>query len=152
MIFLKKSGIVHQTSNPYTPEQNGLSERMNRTLIERSRCMLLNAQLQYSFWGEAVVTAAYIINRSPTKALSHITLEEVWTGKKPDLGHMRIFGCKAMVHIPKERRQKLDTKSRELIFVGYSEGVKGYRFIDPNTKQAVTSRDVVFLDATVEKI
>lgn len=149
--YLKKFGILHQTTNPYTPEQNGLCERMNRTLVERSKCMVLNAQLQNNFWGEAVVTAAHIINRSPTRALSYVTPEEVWTGKKPDLSYMKIFGCKAMVHIPKERRQKLDPKSRELIFVGYSDSVKGYRFIDPKNKQTITSRDVVFLEATVKR-
>lgn len=149
--YLKKFGILHQTTNPYTPEQNGLSERMNRTLIERSKCMLLNAQLQNNFWGEAVVAAAHIINRSPTRALSYITPEEVWTKNKPDLSHIKIFGCKAMVHIPKERRQKLDPKSRELIFIGYSDCVKGYRFIDPKNKHIVTSRDVVFLEATVKR-
>jgi transposase InsO family protein len=149
--YLKKFGILHQTTNPYTPEQNGLSERMNRTIIERSKCMVLNAQLQNNFWGEAVVTAAHIINRSPSRALSYVTPEEVWTNKKPDLSHIRIFGCNAMVHIPKERRQKLDPKSRKLIFVGYSDCVKGYRFIDPKTKMTVTSRDVVFLEATVKR-
>lgn len=149
--YLKKFGIIHQTTNPYTPEQNGLSERMNRTLVERSKCMIINAQLQNYFWGEAVVTAAHIINRSPTKTLSYVSPEEIWSGKKPDLSYMKVFGCKAMVHIPKERRQKLDPKSRELIFVGYSDSVKGYRFIDPKTKQSVMSRDVVFLEATVKR-
>lgn len=150
-MFLKQCGILHQHSNPYTPQQNGLSERMNRTLIERSKCMILNAELQNNYWAEAVVTAAHIINRSPTRSLSYITPEEVWTGKKPDLSHIKVFGCKAMVHIPKERRQKLDPKSRELLFVGYSDGVKGYRFIDPKSKQAITSRDVVFLEATINR-
>ncbi|KAG7299880.1 hypothetical protein JYU34_016900 [Plutella xylostella] len=106
---------------------------------------------QNCYWAEAVVTAAYIINRSPTKSLSNITPEEVWSGEKPDLSHIRIFGCRAMVHIPKERRQKLDAKSRELIFVGYCTGTKGYRFIDPKSKQSITSRDVVFLEATVSR-
>lgn len=149
--YLKQAGILHQKSNPYTPEQNGLSERMNRTLIERSKCMLLNANLQNDFWAEAVATAAHIVNRSPTRALSYVTPEELWTGVKPNLHYMRIFGCKAMVHIPKELRRKLDRKSRELIFVGYSDSTKGYRFIDPKTKKAIMSRDVVFMEATVKK-
>ena len=83
---------------------------MNRTLIERAKCMILNADLQDTFWAEAVATAAYIINRSPTRALFDVTPHEVWTGKKPNLSHMRIFGCSAMVHIPKENRTKLDHK------------------------------------------
>lgn len=149
--YLKKHGILHQTSNPYSPEQNGLSERMNRTLIERAKCMLLNSGLQKDFWAEAVTTAAYIVNRSPTRSLSDATPYEVWTGKKPNLNHMRIFGCPAMVHIPKENRSKLDVKSRKLIFVGYSDCTKGYKFIDPETKKGIVSRDVVFLEAAIKR-
>ncbi|GBP12614.1 Retrovirus-related Pol polyprotein from transposon TNT 1-94 [Eumeta japonica] len=136
--------------NPYTPQQNGLSERMNRTLVERAKCMMFNADLSKNYWAEAVTTAAYIINRSPTHALSDITPHEVWTGQKPDLSNIRIFGCPAMVHIPKEKRQKLDMKSRQLIFVGYSECTKGYRFMDPKTNKAVISRDVHFLEENIK--
>ncbi|GBP89948.1 Retrovirus-related Pol polyprotein from transposon TNT 1-94 [Eumeta japonica] len=143
--------LVHtDTSNPYTPQQNGLSERMNRTLVERAKCMMFNADLSKNYWAEAVTTAAYIINRSPTHALSDITPHEVWTGQKPDLSNIRIFGCPAMVHIPKEKRQKLDMKSRQLIFVGYSECTKGYRFMDPKTNKAVISRDVHFLEENIK--
>ncbi|GBP60658.1 Retrovirus-related Pol polyprotein from transposon TNT 1-94 [Eumeta japonica] len=73
-----------ETSNSYTPQQNGLAERMNRTLMERARCMLINSDLQKSYWAEAVSTAAYITNRCPTRALSYATPEEMWSGKKPD--------------------------------------------------------------------
>lgn len=149
--FLKDSGIIHQTSNPYTPEQNGLAERMNRTLVERAKCMIFNSCLQKEYWAEAVSTAAYIVNRSPSRALSGVTPYERWTGSKPDVSHMKIFGCKAMVHIPKEKRLKWDTKSRELIFVGYSNTTKGYRFIDPKTRRGIMSRDVVFLENTVKQ-
>ncbi|KAG6440963.1 hypothetical protein O3G_MSEX001602 [Manduca sexta] len=103
------------------------------------------------YWGEAVVTAAYIINRSPTRVLSDITPEELWSKGKPDLSHMKIFGCKAMVLIPKECRRKLDAKSRELIFVGYCDGIKGYRFMDPKTKKVITSREAVFLEETIKR-
>ncbi|CAG4958833.1 unnamed protein product [Colias eurytheme] len=129
----------------------GASERMNRTLIERAKCMLLNSGLQKDFWAEAVTTAAYIVNRSPTRSLSDATPYEVWTGKKPNLSHMRIFGCPAMVHIPKEKRSKLDVKSRKLIFVGYSDGTKGYKFIDSETKKGIVSKDVVFLENSIKQ-
>ncbi|GBP67662.1 Probable RNA-directed DNA polymerase from transposon BS [Eumeta japonica] len=146
----KLSTNLLSTSNPYTPQQNGLSERMNRTLVERAKCMMFNADLSKNYWAEAVTTAAYIINRSPTHALSDITPHEVWTGQKPDLSNIRIFGCPAMVHIPKEKRQKLDMKSSQLIFVGYSECTKGYRFMDPKTNKAVISRDVHFLEENIK--
>lgn len=75
--FLKKSGIAHQASVPYTPQQNGLAERMNRTLLERARCMIINASLQKQYWAEAVTTAAYVTNRCPTRSLAYSTPEEM---------------------------------------------------------------------------
>lgn len=148
--YLKLHGIKHQTSIPYTPQQNGLSERMNRTLLEKARCMLINANLQKNLWAEAVRTAAYIINRSPTRALNYKTPEEVWSGCKPDLSHMRIFGCQAMVQIPQEKLKKWDAKSSKMIFVGYCEDSKGYRLLDPKTKIVTKSRDVVFLENSIK--
>lgn len=147
--YLKQSGIRFQTTNPHTPQQNGMAERLNRTIVEKSRCMLFDAELPKEFWAEAVNTAVYLINRSPTRGLNGRTPNEIWSGHVPDLSHLRVFGCKAMVHIPKQRRRKLDPKSRELIFVGYSQETKGYRFIDPVTKKLIKSRDVVFLEHQV---
>lgn len=148
--FLMKSGIQHQTTNPYTPEQNDLAERMNRTLVERAKCLILNSKLQKSFWAEAVYTAAYIINRSPTKALKYRTPYEMWTGKKPNINNMRIFGCPVMVHLPKAKRQKWDSKAVKMIFVGYCDYTKGYRLYDENKKQIYKSRDVVFLEHAIK--
>lgn len=144
--YLANCGIIHQTSAPYTPQQNGLSERMNRTLVEKARCMISNANLEKPVWAEAVATAAYIINRSPTKALDNTTPYQMWTGRKPELSHMRIFGSETMVHVPKERRQKWDKKSEKMIFVGYCERTKGYRVMHPKTHQIMKSRDVIFFE------
>lgn len=149
--FLKSAGIIHQTTTPYTPEQNGTAERMNRTLVERARCMLLNANLPKQYWGEALTTAAYIINRSPTRTLSFKTPEEMWSGQKPNVSHLRTFGCEAMVHLPKEKRKKWDSKAHKMIFVGYCENTKGYRFIIPTSKNIIKSRDAVFLESTVKR-
>lgn len=149
-LFLEKFGIQHQTTNPYTPEQNGLAERMNRTLVDRARCLILNSRLDKSFWAEAVSTAAYIINRSPTKALDYKTPYEKWSGKKPNINNMRIFGCDAMVHVPKAKRQKLDSKAVKMLFVGYCEYTKGYRFYDRNKRQIYKSRDAIFLEQTMK--
>lgn len=146
--FLATSGIKHQTSVPYTPEQNGLAERMNRTLVERAKCMLFEANLKKTYWAEAVATAAHIINRSPSRVLDEVTPYEKWTGKKPNISHLKIFGSKAMVHVPKQKRLKWDRKSQELIFVGYCENTKGYRLYDPVRKQMVISRDVIFIEKT----
>ena len=100
--YLKSRGIHHQMTIPYTPEQNGVAERTNRTIVEKAHCMLHAREMQPHFWAEAVSTAVYLKNRSPTKALSNITPEEAWTGKKPSIAHLRSFGCKAYMHVPNQ--------------------------------------------------
>lgn len=148
--ILRKSGIRHQTSTPYTPQQNGLAERMNRTIVEKAKCMLFDAKLSKEFWAEATSTAVYLINRSPSKSIEKAP-EEMWSGKKPNLSNLKVFGCRAMVHIPKQKRQKWDPKSTELIFVGYCEDTKGYRLIRPGNKKLVKSRDVIFIEDHLPK-
>ena len=106
--------------------------------------MLADAKLPYSFWAEAVSTAVYVRNRSPTKALKDMTLFEAWTKEKPKIEHLRVFGCDAYAHIPKDERGKFESKSRKSIFVGYGESVKGYRIYDPNRARVLYSRNVLF--------
>ncbi|KAH9684673.1 DNA (cytosine-5)-methyltransferase 1B [Citrus sinensis] len=106
--FYKSKGIARHRAVTYTPQQNGLAERMNRTIIERVRYMLLNANLSKGFWAEAVTTAAYLINRSPSSALGFKTPQELWSGKPPDLTNLRIFGCPAYAHI---KQGKLEPKA-----------------------------------------
>jgi hypothetical protein len=143
---LKQHGISRQQTPPYTPQHNGVAERANRTIVESARSMLHSANLPYSFWGEAVVTAAYLCNRSPTRTLIGITPYECWYGEKPSLAHLRVFGCIAYAHIPKERRTKLDSKSIKCLFVGYSLESKAWRLFDPIKKHVFISRDVQFLE------
>jgi transposase InsO family protein len=144
--YLKAAGITHQKTNPYTPEQNGLCERFNRTIVERAKCLLFEAELDKSFWAEAVNTAVYLKNRSPASGLGQMTPFERWSGRKPDVSHVRVFGSPAMVHIPKNKRQKWDKKATKYIFVGYPENVKGYRLYNPKTRQVTTSRDVIIME------
>lgn len=125
--FTAKHGILHQRTVPYSPEQNGVAERMNRTIMEKVRCMLIDGDLHKQFWAEAASTAAYLINRTPCRSMKNITPEELWSKTKPDLTCLRVFGSKGMAHIPKEQRGKLDSKSTECIMIGYSEQSKGYR-------------------------
>lgn len=149
--LLATAGIVHQTTTPYTPEQNGVSERMNRTLVEKAKCLLINAKLPKLYWAEAIHTAAYLINRTPTRSLTFKTPEEIWSKKKPNISHLKIFGCEAMIHLPKEKRKKWDSKSHKAIFIGYCDNTKGYRFIIPASKTVIKSRDAVFLETTVKR-
>eukprot|EP00253_Pinus_taeda_P027342 PITA_27342 len=111
-------GKQNRKTTPYTPQQNGVAERMNKTLIERARSMLSGAGLGQEFWAEAVDTACYLVNRSPLSTLEDKTPQEVWTGKKPSLSHLRVFGCDAYVHVPELKRTKLDSKSQKCIFIG----------------------------------
>jgi hypothetical protein len=143
--FLEESGIIHEKTVPYTPEQNGLAERMNRTIIEKARCLLFDANLEKKLCAEAVNTAVHIINRSPTKS-NKISPEEIWTGKKPDVSHLRVFGTKVMVHIPKEMHKKWDKKSEEGIFVGYSDVTKGYRVYSSKKDDVIVRRDIIFVN------
>lgn len=145
--YLSANGIRHQLTVEYTPEQNGVAERANRTIIEKARSMLQDSDLGKQYWAEAVNTAIYLKNRSPTLALKDVTPEEAWTGEKVDLSHLRVFGCTAHVHIPKQQRKKWDAVSQEKIFVGYCEDTKGYRFIDPkNPRRICKARDVTFIE------
>lgn len=146
--FLNKEGIIHQTTVPYSAQQNGVSERLNRTLIEKARCMLQESGLSKRYWGEAVNTAIYLKNRSPTTALDGQIPEHLWSGSKVDLSHLKVFGCIAYSLEPKHKRGKLDAKSKRYIFVGYSETCKGYRLSDPmNPRKIVLSRNVAFLES-----
>ena len=146
--YLKAEGVRHELTIPKNPEQNGVAERMNRTLVETARSMLIGSRLPHSFWAEAISTATYLRNRSPTKAVANMTPHEAWTGSKPNVSGLRVFGCQVFVHIPKDERKKLDAKSKRCIFLGYGANTKGYRLYDPLKKRVCHSRDVVFDENT----
>jgi len=143
--FLKINGISYEPSAPYTQNQNGVSERMNRTIMEKARSMLIEACLPESFWAEAVSTAVYLHNRSPTRSLEGITPYEAWNGVKPDLSHLRVFGCDAYLHVPDQARTKLEPKSKRCIHLGYAEGTtKLWRLWDIAGQRVVRGANVRF--------
>lgn len=144
--ILKKSGIQHQLTATYSPQQNGKAERLNRSLVEKATCLLIDSNLEKCFWAEAISTASYLINRTPCKGLTRTTPEEVWTKTKPNLSHLRTFGCMAMIQIPKQKRRKFSPKSKKCVFIGYCENTKAYRFYDQIQKKVVVSRDIVFIE------
>jgi hypothetical protein len=151
--YCRQQGIRHQKTPPKTPQLNGLAERMNRTLVERVRCLLSQSQLSNSFWGEALSTSVHVLNLTPCVPLQFDVPDKVWTGKDVSYDHLRVFGCKAFVHIPKDERSKLDMKTRQCIFLGYGLDEFGYRLYDPVEKKLVRSRDVVFMeDQTIHDI
>lgn len=143
-LYLRDNQIKHETSLPRVPEMNGVAERKNRTLLEQARSMISLAKLPKSFWGEAVTTAAYLTNRIPTSSLGGKTTPyELWYEKKPDLKHLRVFGCIAYAHVDTYRR-KLDDKAQKLRFLGYANRSRGYRLVDDVTHKVVYSKDVTF--------
>ena len=146
MDFCSTQGIKRQLSTSYTPQQNGVAERKNRTLMNMVRCLLVEGRMPRSFWTEAATWSVHIINRSPTAAVTNKTPEECWTGHKPNVAHFRIFGCVTYVHVPNEKRIKLEDKSYKCVFLGVSEESKAYRLYDPESKKIVTSRDVIFAE------
>ena len=99
--------------------------------------------LEY-YWAKAIHAAVYIMNMKPTVAIHGMTPEEKFIGKKPDLSHLKVFGCLAYVHILDELRSKLDPKAEKCVFIGYSLEQKGYRCYNPLTREIRVSRDVVF--------
>ena len=134
-------GIILEPTTPYTPELNGVAERLNRTLMEKTRSLLNEAELPKSLWGEATFTAVYLTNRSPTSAVKDKTPYELWFGEKPNLSKLKVFGSPCIIHVPKEKRGKLDPTGVSAIFVGY--GFNGYRCWIPDQWKVVNSRDVV---------
>ncbi|MCO5581530.1 hypothetical protein L7F22_035416 [Adiantum nelumboides] len=148
--FLGKKGIKHQCTMPYTPQQNGVAERKNRSLMEMARCMLKAKSFPHKLWMEAVACAAHVLNRCPTRALKTITPYESWYDRKPSVSYLRVFGCLAYAHIPQQLRGKLDDKAVKCIFVGYSSGSKGYRLYNPATNKIFESRDVIFAKTTAQ--
>lgn len=154
--FCRENGIHKQFTARYTPQQNGVVERKNRTIMDMARSMLKAKHLPNDYWAEAVNCAAYILNRCPTKAVMNKVPEEAWSGRKQGITHMRVFGCVAYAHIPDQLRRKLDSKGEKCIFIGYSEESKAYRLYIPSTKKVFISRDVQFIeeeawDGSIEK-
>jgi transposase InsO family protein len=144
--FMRQHGIQHQTSTPYTPQQNGVAERANRTLVEMARAMLHAQDLKYDLWAEAVSNAAYTRNRCPTSAVASMTPQEAWSGRRPNIGHMRIFGCIAYALDLSPKRSKLDAKGIKCLLLGYCEDSKAYRLMCLETKKIIKSRDVTFME------
>jgi len=129
----KENGILKHLTVSGNPKKNDLAERINRTLLERVRCMLIHAKLSKSFRGEAVIIAAHVINRSPSTEIGFKTLYEVWNGHKPSLEHQRVFGCIAYTHV---KQGKLEPRAKRCLFIGYPTEVKGYKLMGPRRRIA----------------
>jgi transposase InsO family protein len=137
-------GIRREKAVPRTPQENGVSERMNRTIMEHARSMRLHAGFPLQFWADVVDTVVYLINRGPSISLDGRIPEEEWTGKKVNYSILKTFGCEAFVHIDKENRTKLEAKSKKCTFIGYRVNDFGYLLWDYENNKIIRSRDVIF--------
>lgn len=140
--FCEDLGIQHQLTVSYSPQQNGVSERKNRSVLEMARCMIFEKKMPKFFLAEAVNTAVYLQNRLPTRAVNGMTPLEAWSGFKPSVKHLKIFGSICYAHIPDVKRDKLDEKAEKCILIGYSSQSKGYRVFNIKTRKVFVSRDV----------
>ena len=144
--FLQENGIVAQYSTPGEPQQNGVAERRNRTLMDMVRSMLSFSTLPLGLWIEALKTSIHILNRVPSKSVPK-TPYELWTGRKPTLNYLHVWGCPAEARIFNPGQGKLDDRTVSCHFIGYPEKSKGYRFYCPDKyTKFVETRHAVFLE------
>lgn len=129
--FCDQQGIRRELTAAYSSQQNGVSERKNRTILNMVRSLLAMRNIPKNFWPEAVNWSIHVLNRSPTFSVQNMTPEEAWNGRKPVVDHFRIFGCIAYARIPDEKRKKLDAKGEKCVFLGASEYSKAYKLLNP---------------------
>ncbi|KAJ9532820.1 hypothetical protein QJQ45_010939 [Haematococcus lacustris] len=144
--YCASKGIVHQHSAPYSPQQNGAAERLNRTIFEKARSIIHSADISLSFWAHAVKFANHVRCLLPVSG-QPLTPWEAFYGVKPDLSGLRVFGCRVWLHIPDHQRSKLQAKSVEGLFIGYEPGSKAYRVL-VNGRETC-SKDIVFDELSV---
>jgi hypothetical protein len=145
--YLRRVGIRHELTTVYTPQQNGGAERLNRTLVEKVRCLLRDSGLPEDFWGEAMLTANFLRNYVPTSICGDTVPIELWTGRKPSIRFLRVFGCRVYMRIPKPQwNGKFGPRAIKGILMGYAENHKAYRIWLEEEQAIRYSRDVKFLE------
>ncbi|KAL0303170.1 UNVERIFIED_CONTAM: Retrovirus-related Pol polyprotein from transposon TNT 1-94 [Sesamum radiatum] len=143
--FCENNDIIHETSAPYTPQQNGIAERKNRTLKEMMNAMLLSSGMPDNMWGEAVLSACYVLNRVPHKKLDK-TPYELWKGFTLNLSYLKVWGCLAKVAYPDFRKSNIGPRTFNCVFVGYAQSSAAYRFMCLHDNSFCESRDAEFFE------
>jgi hypothetical protein len=140
--YYRSNGIQHEKTVPYSAEQNGKAERAVGVVKEGTRTYFIQSGLPRSYWGAAVSNFTYTRNMLPTASNPTISPFEMFYGKKPDISHLRTFGCVAYIHIPKQRRQSAwMPRARKVVFIGHAhtEGTKAWVFYDPVKMERIVS-------------
>jgi len=152
--FVESKGIIHEFTPPYSPEPNGVAERLNRTIGEALRAMLESAvTYDKKLWAEAVLISVYIKNRQPHSALKNLTPYEAFYGSKPSIQHLQPFGRQCYIHVPYQKRKdgkKHSPRAQRAIFTGYTNTINHYRVFLPDTKKAIVSADIFFPPLQIE--
>ena len=150
--FCSEHGIIHEFTPPYSPQSNGVAERKNRSLTDLVNALLESAGMPKMWWGEAILTVNFVLNRVITKR-SDITPYEAWRGRKPNVNFLRTWGCLAKVNIPEPKKRKLGPKTVDCIFIGYAQNSPAYRFlvVKSDTPEIIVdtimeSKDVTFFE------
>lgn len=146
--FFAEKGILHQTSCVGTPQQNGRVERRHRHILNVARSLLFQGKLPVKFWGESILTAVYLINRTPTPLLDDKTPYEILHKAPPSYTHLRVFGSLCFAKRQTATTDKFGPRSRRCVFVGYPHGQKGWRVFDIELREFFVSRDVIFHETT----
>jgi hypothetical protein len=139
-------GIIFQTSCTGTPQQNGRVERKHRHILNVARALRFQGNLPIKFWGECILTAGYLINRTPSTILNGKTPYEMLHGQQPDYEHLRIIGSLCFAHNQRRNGDKFASRSKKCVFMGYPYGKKGWKLFDLETEDIFVSRDVEFVE------
>ncbi|GMP54052.1 hypothetical protein CsSME_00019325 [Camellia sinensis var. sinensis] len=142
--FFNSHGILHQISCPYTPPQNGVSERKHRHITETAIALLHHSSIPIKYWFDAISAATYLINRMPKTKAPHSSPYELLFHKAPDYSFMRVFGCQCFPWLKPHTSHKLQPKSTLCVFFGYHPSYKGYRCLDPSSGKVYLSRHILF--------
>jgi hypothetical protein len=142
--FCSERGIKRHLTAPYNPQQSGVVERHNQSVLAMARSMLKAKAVPARLWGEAVMTAVFLLNRASMRSLVGCTPYEAWHGEKLAVHFLRVFSCVAHVKVTKLNAGKLDDRSTRMVMIGYEAGSKAYRAYDPVVNRVHVTRDVVF--------
>jgi hypothetical protein len=150
--FLEEEGIKHEFSYPYTPQQNGVVERKNRTLLDMAKTMLDEYKTPDRFWAEAINIVCYSINRLYLHRILKKTSYELLIGKKPNVYYFRVFGRKCFILIKRGRNSKFAPKAVQGLLLGYDSNTRAYRVFNKSTGLVEVSCDIVFDDTNGSQV